>query len=216
MLNMTKKYANEITGGLSQTSKMGCQSYGIPVEECKTGAILRAIPNSTCSKCYGFKGNYRRYPAILKAQYRRFDLLLKALSDLEFRALWIRAITTLIGKDSKFRWHDVGDLQSMDHLQLICDIARMMPECKFWLPTREKCIVERFSKANDIPANLVIRVSAAMIDGKPSAAAHTSTVHSNVFNLIGFECSAPANNGECGSCTACWDPSVKNVSYKQH
>ena len=43
----------------------------------------------------------------------------------------------------------------------------------------------------------------------------TSTVHKNK-KPIGYECPAPKQNGECGSCRACWSRSIKQVSYKEH
>ena len=208
MLNMTKKYAGEIVGGISKTSKMGCKSYGLPAAECKTGSKLRLVAGSTCSDCYALKGNYTRYPAVIAAQYKR----LAALSN----PSWVQAMAVLIGSDTHFRFHDSGDLQSIEHLELICELARALPNCLIWIPTREKAIVKRHAEKYAIPGNLVIRLSAAMIDGAAPAAANTSTVHTNVFGVIGFECTAPANNGECGDCRACWDTDVKNVSYKQH
>ena len=213
---MTKKRANEIIGGLSDTAKMACQSYGIPAAECKTGAILRLVANSTCSDCYALKGNYVRYPAVVKAQYRRFELLLKALADPEFRALWIAAIVKLIGIDDKFRWHDSGDVQSIAHIELICDVARALPDCQFWLPTREKALVARHAAKYTIPGNLVIRLSAAMIDGKAPSHKTTSTVYTNDFSIVGMACKAPSQNGECRDCRACWNSDVSNVSYKKH
>ena len=216
LAKMTKKRANEITGGLSDTAKMACKSFGIPAAECITGAILRDVAGSTCSDCYALKGNYTRYPAVIAAQYRRFELLTRALNDMEFRALWIKAMITLIGIDSKFRWHDSGDVQSIAHLELICDIARALPDCAFWLPTREKSIVNKHARLFAVPENLCIRVSAAMIDGDAPTAANTSTVHTNLFSLVGMPCKAPDQNGECRECRACWDKNVPNVSYKKH
>jgi len=43
----------------------------------------------------------------------------------------------------------------------------------------------------------------------------TSGVHKDK-KAIGRECPAPKQNGECGSCRACWSREVKQVSYKEH
>jgi len=43
----------------------------------------------------------------------------------------------------------------------------------------------------------------------------TSGVHKDK-RAIGRTCPAPTQNGECGSCRACWNPKVKQVSYKEH
>jgi hypothetical protein len=43
---MNKKEAKEITGSLTQTSKMPGKSYSLPAWECKTGSKLRKIKGS--------------------------------------------------------------------------------------------------------------------------------------------------------------------------
>jgi hypothetical protein len=92
-----------------------------------------------------------------------------------------------------------------------------LPNVAFWLPTREKQYINMFIRSfGDFPSNLVVRVSAAMVDSKaPEGYANTSTVHSD--NLIdGIECMAWLNDNKCGDCRLCWDKAVKNVSYRQH
>lgn len=129
----------------------------------------------------------------------------------------------LIGNKPFFRWHDAGDLQSVDHLIKIATIARHLPKTLFWLPTREYDIVKAFVQTESIPVNLVIRMSAMMIDApaklprslKGFANILTSTVHKNK-ELNGFKCVAPSQQGKCGSCRACWDNTVTNVSYHAH
>ena len=74
-----------------------------------------------------------------------------------------------------FRWFDSGDLQSDAHFFNICQVAVHTREVLHWLPTQEYDIVRQFS--DDIPENLVIRLSAQMIDGEPPAWwPNTSTV----------------------------------------
>jgi hypothetical protein len=104
----------------------------------------------------------------------------------------------------------------MDHLAKIVAVAVALPDTLFWLPTKETKLVSDYLKTDDIPANLCIRISAAMID-KPAKdiGLPTATVHSDK-PPIGFECTAPSNGGKCGDCRACWDKSVFNVSYKKH
>ena len=36
------------------------------------------------------------------------------------------------------------------------------------------------------------------------------------IKAIGRECPAYKQDGECGSCRACWSRKVKQVSYKEH
>jgi hypothetical protein len=99
----------------------------------------------------------------------------------------------------------------------IVEVANKTPAITHWIPTREHKIINDFIKAgNTIPDNLIVRISATNIDGKPPKnASHTSTVHSK-SEAIGFECKAPSQGGSCLDCRACWDTNIKNVSYKQH
>ena len=74
---------------------------------------------------------------------------------------WVDAITTLIYRsgDRYFRWHDSGDLQSLDHLRKIIQVCKNLPRIKFWLPTREYQTVEAYRQLGGrIPSNLCIRL----------------------------------------------------------
>ncbi len=42
---------NEITGGLSQTTKMPESSFSIPAKHCKVGSKLREVKGSVCHEC---------------------------------------------------------------------------------------------------------------------------------------------------------------------
>jgi hypothetical protein len=87
----------------------------------------------------------------------------------------------------------------------------------FWLPTREKAIVNSYLRAfGAFPSNLVVRVSAAMVDSAaPAGYDHTSTVH-NSATPEGFACPASKQGNKCMECRACWNRDIKNVSYLQH
>jgi hypothetical protein len=77
-------------------------------------------------------------------------------------------LASLIRRTGKkhFRWHDSGDLQSLEHLRKIVAVARRLPGVKFWLPTREYQTVEAYRRGYGVmPANLVVRYSAIRIDG---------------------------------------------------
>lgn len=204
--------AKAITGGLGKPSKMPGRAYGIPAQECKLGSLLRKIKGSTCNGCYALKGRYV-FPSVTEAQYRR----LAALAHPQ----WIEAITALItaqcADEPWFRWHDAGDLQSVDHFGRICEVAYRTPHVRHWLPTRELAIVQEHVRlGRGIPDNLVVRVSATMVDGKATARwPTTSTVH-KAQAPIDNECPAPKQGGKCGACRNCWDASVTNVSYHIH
>jgi hypothetical protein len=210
---LSKKAANERVGRLSNPSKMPCHSWSIPAVNCTTGAKLVKVPGSVCHGCYALKGMYR-FPNVKDALSRRLDILREALSDETARAEFVAAFTVLLEGKPFFRWHDSGDLQGHKHLDIICEIARALPETMFWLPTREYALLNTYLGA--IPGNLIIRVSAHMVDGAaPSGFSHTSTVHSNGDHQ-GVECGAYKRDGKCGDCRACWSPKVQNVSYPKH
>ena len=201
---MIKKEAKEITGGLTYTTKMPGPSYNTPASRCLTGAKLRNVKNSVCSSCYALKGNYKRDPKVEEALERRFQSL--------GHVSWVTAMATLIKGHKFFRWHDAGDLQSMQHLENIFEVCRLTPDTQHWMPTREA----RFLSLMDpdiVPSNLIIRMSSHMIDQPPVKFwPWTSTVTSG----HDASCPAPKQGNTCGSCRACWSRDVKTVSYGKH
>ena len=212
---MNKTQAHEIHGGLTQTTKMPCKSYSLPTIACITGFRMREIANSICAMCYADKGNYRKYSNNIEpAQHAR----LVSITD----ELWVAAMVVSIGADKYFRWYDSGDIQSIDHLEKIADVAKRTPHCMHWLPTREYGIVSAFTAQYDVPDNLIIRLSAMFTD-KPVIVPKTlqgvkGVAVSNVHSVkpIGTACNAPKQNGECRSCRACWNRKVAAVSYSIH
>ena len=198
---MYKYEAEKITGGLSAPGKMPEGSYNLPAAACQTGAKLREIPDTPCYKCYAFKGNYVRYPAVQKALQRR----LKSLMD----PRWVEAMTVLVKGQKHFRWHDSGDIQSVDHLKKIFEVCNNTPGTMHWLPTQER----KYLPLGSYPKNLVIRLSNAKNNTKPGNAwTHWSTVVDKGFH----SCPAQSQGNKCGTCRACWDPKVKNVTYPKH
>ena len=198
---MYKYEAEKITGGLSAPGKMPEGSYNLPAAACQTGAKLREIPATPCYKCYAFKGNYVRYPAVQKALQRR----LKSLMD----PRWVEAMTVLVKGQKHFRWHDSGDIQSVDHLKKIFEVCNNTPGTMHWLPTQER----KYLPLGSYPKNLVIRLSNAKNNTKPGNAwTHWSTVVDKGFH----SCPAQSQGNKCGTCRACWSREVKHVTYPKH
>jgi len=226
---MKIKEAKTITGSMTRTSKMPGLSYSLPAWECKTGAKLVKIPGSVCAGCYAMKGNYTRYPAIKAAQYVR----LKAITD----PRWVGAMVTQIKRQKFFRWHDAGDIQSADHLQKIFEVCRLTPDTKHWIPTREAQFLKDVNP-EEVPENLIIRMSSHMIDQGPvSFWPWTSTVvneknkstcpapytdkKGKVHTATQMKAYTPAQKkeldfGHCGNCRSCWDRNTPNVEYGKH
>ena len=201
---LTKKEANKITGGLSAPGKMPEGSYNLPARACITGAKLRKVPGTPCWGCYAFKGRYN-FPNVKDALARR-------LESLGHRD-WIQAMAVLIKGKKFFRWHDSGDIQSVDHLKKIFEVCDLTPDTQHWLPTQERQFLPL--PGSKIPKNLIIRLSNAKNDTKPGNAwTHWSTVVTEPRS--GHVCPAPEQGNECGSCRACWSKDVKEVQYKIH
>jgi hypothetical protein len=201
---MNKDELKQITGGLSKPSKMPGFSYNLPATRCITGAKLVKIPGSVCSGCYALKGRYR-FPNVKDAMQRRLDSI--------NHPLWIKAMATSIieTKTGFFRWHDSGDLQSLDHLKKIFEVCNLTPGIQHWLPTRETSIIACI-QADEVPKNLIIRLSAHKVDGKASTFwPWTSTVVTSEKT-----CPAAEQENKCKDCRACWDRSIPNVAYGKH
>lgn len=220
--------ARAIASSLGGNTKMPGATYGLDAWKCKVGDKLASVKGSVCFGCYARRNFYKWYWPAVKARHLRQA----AISH----PLWAEAMIVLIrdfvrrGGERYFRWHDSGDLQSLDHLESIVDVARATAHVKHWLPTREYGIVAQYLReGGDIPSNLCIRLSAHYIGERPRVPAEllglpTSTVHAEERAPVrGFgrvnasiECRAYTRDNSCGSCRACWTPGVQNVSYLAH
>ena len=214
--------AKEVAGPLGYPSKMPGTAYGISAKACITGGVLAKVHGSVCHGCYALKANYL-YPSVAQAHETRLAGLASP-AWVGAMVMMLKHVHEVTGKGRNgpiqrgwHRWHDSGDLQSIEHLEKICEVARQTPRIKHWLPTRELGIVKAFQKGGGVvPKNLVVRVSATMVDGDATKAwPTTSGVHS-AKRAKGRACPAPEQEGKCDDCRACWNPRVKHVSYHLH
>lgn len=213
-----------VGGDLGQTTKMPGRSFGLSTSACKVGTVLRDKCGSVCESCYATRLENIR-PSVRIGHDRRTDAVNAACETVEGMDKWVASMVELIERrylgvpmeDRFFRWHDSGDIQSVRHLHMLNRVARELPTIAFWVPTKEKAMVNQYLRNyGGFESNLMVRVSAPMVDGSPlKAFPYTSTVHKDK-QPIGHVCPAPQQNGECGSCRACWDSRVANVSYHKH
>ena len=203
--------AREITGTLSNPSKMPSRGTSIPPKYCGVGSRLREIPGSVCEDCYACKGRYLM-PNVQDSMDKRYQGLR--------HPKWVEAMVKLISglREPYFRWFDAGDLQGIWHLANIVEVAVTTPHISYWLPTKQwGYIVQYVRDGGVVPENLTIRLSGYFVDG--DAPAHlgfpTSTVHKD-GPPKGLECPAIYQDGECKDCRACWNADVPNVSYGIH
>lgn len=208
-----RKELLQALGGLSKPSKMPCPGYSIPASNCVQGGKLRNVTNSVCSKCYATSGMYN-FPAVKNALSRRAALW-------NSNPNWVADISELLRlvNPTHFRWFDAGDLQSVQQLGQIVEVARRTPTVRHWLPTKEYGIVQTWVRAgNTIPENLTIRLSGYFIDG-PTPDAGASKLGCTVSGVSSngqHTCPAYSQAGKCGSCRMCWDKMVQKVVYKLH
>jgi hypothetical protein len=200
-----------ICGSLSEPSKMPGHGYSLPAGKCRLGRFLRQFPNAVCAHCYALRGRYA-FPVVRNAMAKR----LSSLSD----SRWSDAMSRLIcnTRERYFRWHDSGDIQSLEHLRKIFAVCRSLPNVKFWLPTREYQTVEACRRMGEaIPQNLCIRYSAHLINGPPPVqyGLPVSTVSSQPSKSPhgAYLCPADRHGNKCGSCRACWNPQIKVIDF---
>jgi len=218
-MNYSIKLARTITSGdvSNSNSKMLGSSFGLSPFHCKTGSKLALVEGSVCHGCYAKRGT-GIYPSVKQGRINNQQAIVDGTAKDGLKS-WVDAMVFLIEKRCKVnfhRWHDAGDLVSMAHYHAIIEIANRMPHIKFWLPTKEKKIINSYK--GTIPVNLCVRLSGAMVDGLPpktSKGIQTSTVHKS-STAHGFVCPAPVQDGACNSCTACYNNNVRNVSYHKH
>ena len=195
---------------LSNVSKMPGASISRDARLCRVGSKLRKVKGSTCEKCYALKGMYNM-PNVRAAMEKREDF---------FHAIdFVPRMVAILNRKRapEFRWFDSGDVDSV-HMGLnILDVCEATPNKIHWIPSREYKIWGDVLRIRNLPDNVTLRMSAHMIDGPaPKAWQNTSTVAGSAGVVSGHLCPAPTQGGKCGSCRACWNREVANVTYKQH
>ena len=222
---MSVSYGNALTiiGGLSQPSKMPWWGWSISAEKCVTGSRLAQREDTVCSGCYALKGRYL-FPNVKGAHERR----LAAATHPDFVEAFVVVLHTLYTKtrkvradgriENRFRWFDSGDLQSVDMLEKINEIAKRTPQIDHWLPTRETGMVRRFLDVHKTLAdNLVVRISLPQVGvtaARQPLGLPFASVGSDDQDDI-HQCQAAALQGNrCLDCDACWGHA--NVNYPLH
>lgn len=219
----TMKQAWDYVGGLSNPSKMPGYSYGLPAEKCKVGSKLRKKKNSVCSDCYALKGQYQ-FPNVKEAQENRLQCIDKPYWTMAMvKLLLIKQRNARKIDADYFRWHDSGDIQSVQHLLKIMEVVKATPSIDHWLPTREVGMVLKFlDQGNTIPTNMIIRISAMFIGQQPMLHPLFKDVPGIAYSAVSLdgegviECKAYTRDGFCGPCRKCWKSEDTIISYPQH
>jgi hypothetical protein len=199
-----------LVGNLSKPSKMPCHSYSLSALTCPMRRIFGHITGSVCSRCYGCRGNYL-YSSPKQAMANREAALLQSQ---DWAKNMVNAITAT-EMSGYFRWHDSGELLSVEHLEKIVAIAKATPDIKHWLPTRNLVVLSRYFRAGGkIPKNLTVRISATFVDKPLTGGRGFGLPRSFVGSKKGIAelakqtkakvCTAPDTFGQCGQCRDCW------------
>ena len=203
------KLAGKVSTG---NTKMPGTTFAIDAFACITGSKLAKIAGTPCASCYarklqklrpsvdqGWKDNLSRWNATPRDQ-------------------WVASMVFQIERynvDGYHRWFDSGDLQSIEMLDAIAEVARLTPKIRYWLPTQERRIVaDWLAMGNTLPDNLNVRVSASKLDGDKPQGINGSQVYTAAPK--GYACPARSQGNNCGDCRACWNPAVPFVSYPKH
>jgi ribosomal protein L40E len=208
---------------LSSPSKMETYGYSTSAQNCSQGSKLHKIKGSVCHNCYARKGRYI-FDSCQKCMSKRLD-------KINNEPYWVDAMIYILKNKKiknksldKFRWHDSGDLQSMEHFRKIIEIARMTPDIKHWLPTKEVKLMKDFVKTGEkLPSNLNVRVSAYMVNGKPVKLKGMTTsvviTKDQMGKCGGFDCpvySNPNHGKTCGDCDHCYGKIKRRINYLEH
>jgi hypothetical protein len=166
---------------LSNT-KMPGSTFSTDPTACHVGRKLHKVAGSVCKSCYAIR--LMAWRPNLRVSYPRNLALARAMlaEDVERWARYIAhqiAALAMLSGEPFHRWFDAGDIDSLDMLRGIVRVAELLPEIRFWLPTREVRLVRAYLRnVGQFPSNLVVRISAPMVDGPPLPGwSHTSTVH---------------------------------------
>lgn len=211
-------------GGLAKPSKMPWWGWSISAVDCITGSKLAQGEGTVCSDCYALKGRYL-FPNVKVAHDRR----LAASHHPDFVDAFVIVLDNLYRRtrkrrdngevENRFRWFDSGDLQSVDLLEKINQIATRTPNLAHWLPTREVSIVDEFAKkGNSLAPNLTVRISAPLIGEtfkKRPAGLPVATV-GMPGSTGAHDCQALASQGnQCLDCDRCWSKG-QDINYPLH
>ena len=195
---------------LSKAGKMPCRSWSLQaLTTCPGSKDTNGELVDACKGCYATTGNYRFPNVKAPREHNQEDWQ---------RDSWVDDMVAELDNDRYFRWFDSGDMYHVKLAHKILEVMQRTPWVKHWLPTREAGILKEFKETGGcIPSNLVIRLSATMVNGAPGKShQHSSTVHTPGVAPIGEACSASKQGGQCLDCRACWNPAIKNISYEKH
>jgi hypothetical protein len=219
------------TSLLSWTEDMGCWSFSIPAGDSCPMAVYEPSADgkaSICGGCYAQIGRYGM-PNVADSQWTRFMWLRSNLKDGDMgKSRIIDTLATAIRqhvKNGYFRGHDSGDFFSPGYVDCWYAICSMLPDIKFWFPTRSYHkpgkLTDAVKQLSRLP-NVTMRPSALWVDSPapqiPGFALGTGVVTTLEGNDQRMLCPKTTNGGTCesNSCRTCWNFPTEAVYYYVH
>jgi hypothetical protein len=121
-----------------------------------------------------------------------------------------------------FRWHDSGDLYSLEYAKKVLEVCHQTPLVRHYLPTKEADTVRQLLQDVALPDNLVIRISGIFLDTPPRwehvpEGCQVTVSYTDQPVMDCYPCPALAEHtGSCGLCRACWNREIRLIGYKLH
>lgn len=208
---------------LTQTSAMPGSSFSLPARTTCPGAVL--TPSSVCVSCYADARKRYRWKGVREAQARRLAWTLDALDRGTFVPVLVGQI--LLHAHRYFRLHDSGDFFRADYVDAWTEIARLLPEVRFWAPTRSWArgglprrhgdpLLASLHRLATLP-NVTVRPSALFIDEAPPIQPGFAAGSTVTTNPAAVSCpKAFRTPAACGACRRCWDSPQLSVVYLRH
>lgn len=221
---------------LTVTKKMPSDSFSLPAVITCPSALFG--PGAICGSernvkdgCYARKGSYA-WAIVQRAQQARLDWVLscqRADDRAGFTDTMVAAVRWSVGRQAGprkvFRVHDSGDLFSPWYIDRWADVARALPDVRFWFPTRQwrskaPAVAPALAALAALP-NVVVRPSALFFGVNPPAieglGAGTTAADVDQLPMLPRDvwvCPASKQGGKCLDCRACWG--TRPVVYLKH
>lgn len=189
---------------------IGCLSIPLPICSCD--------PKAPCfAKCYAQHGVM--IMSNVQGAYWRNWRLYQENPDNFFEQLYYKIKFTGI---PKVRWHDSGDIPSLDYFKRMVALAYKLPDVKFMAFTKRYDIVNQGLEEVRLPDNLVIFFSAwdklwAVPNPNNLPIAYVKFENERLTPEIpsyAFHC--PGRKTTCSACGVCFSEKTKAVYFDEH
>lgn len=208
---------------LSATTAMPGASFSLPARRTCPGALR--LPGTVCAACYADRRGRYRWQIVRDAQAQRLAWTLEALRSGRFAPVLIEHIALL--REPYFRVHDAGDFFSTVYVAAWVEVARALPQVRFWAPTHSWAL-RGLARPDSDPLlaalrhlaalpNVTVRPSAILLGEPPPQVPGLAAGSAVTERLSDATCQkATRTPPSCGPCRRCWDEPLSPVTYLRH